>query len=246
MSSASISSNPALEPSLLYRQLAALLRHEIRSGQLPAGSRLPTIAALAERHGVAASTVRQALDQLRLEGLIRSRQGSGTFVTDLIVPRPLLVMDLGWSELVRSIRPNLAQLLSADDTPAPLEEGDGSAADAYRHLRRVHRTPGGLAYTLVDIWLDRRLYDLTPQRFDREMVLPLLEDLVGGELAELRQVLRLGVADADAARWLGIPLASPIGVGRRILLGRDGVALYWARSQFRGDAVLFESRIRRP
>lgn len=62
------------------RQIAAQLRGRIASGALPPGERLPSIPALAEGYGVARQTVQRAIDQLRVEGLVLTKPGSGTFV----------------------------------------------------------------------------------------------------------------------------------------------------------------------
>lgn len=65
----------------LFRHLADRLRVQIQAGQIPAGVRLPSERALATALGVSRSTVVAALDELKAEGLIVSRQGSGTRVT---------------------------------------------------------------------------------------------------------------------------------------------------------------------
>lgn len=65
----------------LYEQLASVLRHEIRLSGV-SGGRLPTEAALARRHGVGLSTVREALSILAREGLVIRSHGRGTFVAD--------------------------------------------------------------------------------------------------------------------------------------------------------------------
>lgn len=64
-----------------FRVLAADLRGQIIEGSLPIGGRLPTEQELAQFHGVGINTVRRAIDLLVEEGLVRRRQGSGTFVT---------------------------------------------------------------------------------------------------------------------------------------------------------------------
>ena len=64
----------------LYRQLVGTLRSEIQSGLYPAGRLLPTESQLRSRFGVSRHTVREALRQLRDEGLVASRQGAGTTV----------------------------------------------------------------------------------------------------------------------------------------------------------------------
>lgn len=67
-------------PEYLYLQLASLLREQIRSGELPPRSRVPSLTSLAAEHGLADMTVRKALRLLIDEGLIETRPGRGTFV----------------------------------------------------------------------------------------------------------------------------------------------------------------------
>lgn len=64
----------------LWRRIADALRLEIAGGALAMGERLPGEAALALRFGVNRHTVRAALKALERDGLVRARQGSGTFV----------------------------------------------------------------------------------------------------------------------------------------------------------------------
>lgn len=68
-----------------YRQIASILREGIVSNQLPARKRLPSEAELIEHFGVARMTVRQAIYELRSEGLVISQHGRGVFVR----PTPL-------------------------------------------------------------------------------------------------------------------------------------------------------------
>ncbi|WP_077101516.1 GntR family transcriptional regulator [Mycobacterium terramassiliense] len=63
-----------------YRQIAGMLREAIIHNQLPPGERLPSEAELIEHFGVARMTVRQAMHELRSEGLVISQHGRGVFV----------------------------------------------------------------------------------------------------------------------------------------------------------------------
>jgi GntR family transcriptional regulator len=63
-----------------HRQIAAQIRAKIRRGDWAAGEQLPSIPALAQMYGVAKQTVQRTIDQLRIEGLLITKPGSGTFV----------------------------------------------------------------------------------------------------------------------------------------------------------------------
>jgi GntR family transcriptional regulator len=63
-----------------HRQIATSLRQRIRAGEWDAGERLPSIPALADAYGVAKQTVQRTIDQLRVEGLLITKPGLGTFV----------------------------------------------------------------------------------------------------------------------------------------------------------------------
>lgn len=54
------------------------------------GEKLPSENALAERFGVSRPVVRQALVQLRTEGRVFSRKGSGNYVSDKPEPQPVI------------------------------------------------------------------------------------------------------------------------------------------------------------
>ena len=67
----------------LYRQLYERLRNPILSGQLAAGTRLPSTRILANSLGVSRTTTALAYEMLLLEGYIDSRVGDGTRVAHL-------------------------------------------------------------------------------------------------------------------------------------------------------------------
>lgn len=71
-------------------QLSWRLRALIRTGELGAGERLPSFRRLAEWAGVNVGTVRAVYETLEEEGLVVSRHGQGTFVTEGVEPAPEL------------------------------------------------------------------------------------------------------------------------------------------------------------
>lgn len=65
----------------LYRKLAGALRQGIEGADIPVGHRLPSERHLAAALAVSRATVVAAYDDLRAEGVLESRQGSGTRVS---------------------------------------------------------------------------------------------------------------------------------------------------------------------
>lgn len=64
----------------LPNRVAALLSREIEAGEFHPGHRLPTEQQLADRFGVSRNVVREAVAQLRADGMVEARQGIGAFV----------------------------------------------------------------------------------------------------------------------------------------------------------------------
>lgn len=61
-------------------QVYAGIIESMSSGDYPENARLPTETELAQQYNVSRPTVREALSRLRLDGLIASRRGSGSYV----------------------------------------------------------------------------------------------------------------------------------------------------------------------
>jgi len=72
-----------------YLQIAAALREAIHLGQFGPGARLPSERELTQHYGVARMTARQAIGELKTEGLVMSEHGRGVFVRSAPVVRRL-------------------------------------------------------------------------------------------------------------------------------------------------------------
>jgi DNA-binding GntR family transcriptional regulator len=70
-----------LGPLPPYRQIAAILRRRIESGQYPPDTRIPTESELVDAFEVARTTARRAIAVLREEGLIYTVPQRGSYVT---------------------------------------------------------------------------------------------------------------------------------------------------------------------
>lgn len=64
----------------VWKQLAAILRGRIESGEWEQGKLLPSVRTLAQEYGVAEMTVKKALGRLRDDHLVSSAVGRGWYV----------------------------------------------------------------------------------------------------------------------------------------------------------------------
>lgn len=63
-----------------YEQVRAQLARQVQSGELPPGTRLPTVRRLAGDLGLAVNTVARAYRELERDGLVATRGRNGTVV----------------------------------------------------------------------------------------------------------------------------------------------------------------------
>ena len=89
-------------PRLLSVSVQDELRQRIDQGRLPAGSRLPSEPDLAAELQVSRATLREALRALEEEGLLRRRQGSGTYVADRPRMANSLDVNFGVTDAIRA------------------------------------------------------------------------------------------------------------------------------------------------
>lgn len=224
-----------------YVQLADVIRRRIKRGVWPRGEVLPSIEKLMQEFGVSRVTVRQATQLLAGEGLLSPERGRGTFVTAEPGRNRRLLVQTSLDDLVemyRGDKPDLSNIIESNDSPH-LTERDGIAAPRYFHMRRVHARDGE-AYCVVSIFIDERIYNLAPERFRREVVIPLFASLPGVEIAKARQTLNIGAAEIDVARDLNIPVNTPVAEIRRVFTGTDGTVIYLGEATYRGDYIHLE------
>src|SRR5579872_2419626 len=127
-----------------YVRLAAVLRARITSGQFALGEKLPTVAAIAEEHGVSPQTATKALHTLMRDGLVARVTGMGFFVKTRQAPPP--VASTGDGRLRANSRGEHRQVRLGYGSPRPARSPVQRAnslhlrADPERRGRRRHLT----------------------------------------------------------------------------------------------------------
>jgi GntR family transcriptional regulator len=192
-------------------EIAGELREQISAGALVGGAVLPSEAELAGSYGVSRVTVRKALDVLREEGLVSSRQGFGWFVAGDRVRQSLGALSTIEAQLTAQGRDAERRVLSfgfgraPDDLPAlagadVLEVVRVNLADGQPFARVTVWCPADLGGALSrDDVESATFYELVPVRFDKAV------QTIGAAVADQ--------ADADSLR---VPVGSPLLVVERV------------------------------
>jgi GntR family transcriptional regulator len=66
----------------IYLQLADRINRQIISRELKAGEKLPSVREMAIRYSVNPNTIQRTYSELEREGILETKRGQGTFVTE--------------------------------------------------------------------------------------------------------------------------------------------------------------------
>jgi GntR family transcriptional regulator len=222
----------------LYIQVASTLRQRIETGQWLPRQKISTLEELEREFEVARVTVRQAVELLQEEGLVHRRQGRGTFVADRLKDKHWLRLETTWDSLIEPIKDNVLRVIKVDNPPPwpKLAAGEGRLAAEYVFLRSV-QLKDDAPYAIVNLHLDRRVYDRDPQSFRAHTALPVVATLEGVAIEQAHQTLVIGNADPVTANLLQVPLGAPTAECHCVVIDRDDIAIYVAEIVYRNDCV---------
>jgi DNA-binding GntR family transcriptional regulator len=113
-------------------------------------------------------------------------------------------------------------------------------------MLRVHVDDSGKPVRLVELFVDRRYYDEAPKRFNKEMVLAMLQELHGADLEQIRNSFTLTIADKFIASQLAIGAGDSIGRLRRVMTNKAGEAVYFAVAWIRPERIALAWTSKRP
>jgi GntR family transcriptional regulator len=205
-------------------------------GSTPPGQRLLNEPELAKKMGVSRATLREAMRTFETQGIIRRRQGSGTYVVGKVP-----VIDAGL-EVLESLdtmarRMNLDIAISdlqIEQVEADAETASGlgvSAGSRLTRIRRVIRADGRPAAYLIDILPESIL---TASDLPAEFSGSVLDFLLtrGDKLAVSRAVISATNAPADVAKPLEIQRDDVLLVFTSQLSDSKGALVDYSKSYF--------------
>lgn len=222
----------------LYIQVASVLRQRIESGQWSRGDKISTLEELEAEFEVARVTVRQAIEVLREEGLLRAQQGRGTFVSDKTHDRHWMKLAVNWTSLVETLKDNVPRNITLDENCATpvLGPTDGALAESYVGLQSLQYR-NNEPYSVVDLCLARRVFDLSPKQFMSAAAIPTIDARDDVVLRDAHQTLVIGSAGPKVADLMKIPLGAPTVESHCVIVDDRGEAIYVGDVIYRAESV---------
>lgn len=220
-----------------YVQVASTLRRRIQEGHWGVGDKIATLEELESEFRVARVTVRQAIELLQSEGLVKSHQGKGTFVTRAPGNDRWLRLATDWKSLIDPISRNVPRFVEVEQPPdLHIDAEDGRHAEAYEYIRSVQMS-GAEPYALASVHVASQVYERNPEAFRKRVALAVIDEMEGLNIAHAHQTLQIGAADVETALQLAIPLNAPTAEARCVVTDADGVVIYCGDIIYRGDRV---------
>lgn len=217
------------------------------AAEYKAGDRLPSEPALASAYGVSRATMREALQNLAVAGVVRRVHGLGTFVTS--VSRRMesaLDVDLGVTEAIRAANQRLGvQVLRATELPAPQEVAEALELPPASRVLWIERAilandvPAVAAVDAVPVAVAAR----SSAAYEGGSVYRFLEADCGISLAGGSASITAVGAERRVARVLNIGEGDPVLRIAQVERADDGTVVLYSEEHYVPN--LFELTIRR-
>lgn len=228
-------------PSPLYLQLQQLIRDAIANDLITRGEAIPAERDLATDYGVSRITVRKAIEGLVEDGLLTRRRGAGTFVAGRVEKNFSKLSSFTEDMIARGRVPSSVWISRSAGIVSPEESmalalSPGEPVLRFQRLRFADEVPMALELSTIAGFclpgvdaVDASLYEALTN--------------AGHRPARALQRLRAVPFGSDHARMLGVDPGSPgLLIERRAFL-RDGRAVEFTRSYYRGDSYDFVAEL---
>jgi GntR family transcriptional regulator len=204
-----------------YREIADDLRTRVEAGEFGTARVLPSESDLSASYDASRVTVRKALDLLRDEGLLGSRQGFGWFVAADPVRQSLGRLGTIEQQLADSGAQPERRVVGFGFVKAPRRAEQVLGEETVLRVVRLNLADGA-PFAKVTVWCPESLGSgFSRDDLERHSFLDLLDVPLGGAT----QTIGAGACSAADAELLGVPEGSPVLVAERVTRDAGGRAV---------------------
>ena len=226
-----------------------LKRHllEMTHTQAP-GTPVPPERTLALEFETSRTTVRQALQELVVEGRLERIQGKGTFVAQPKVSQALQLTSYTEDMRAQGLEPTSRLLeigyVAADERLATLLDiKPGARVLRIERLRLANGDPMAIETAHLSA---KRFPALRRNLVKYSSLYAALGEVYGVHVAEAEETIETSLATPKEAGQLGTDVGLPMLLLSRHSFDGDGEPVEWVRSVYRGDRYKFTTRLKRP
>lgn len=218
-----------------YRTIADDLRRRGEEGEFAAGRLLPSESELSGSYAASRITIRKALEVLRDEGLVDSRQGFGWFASVDPLRQALGRLGTIEAQLAESGVESTRRILDFGFVRAPARVRRALGARTVLEVRRVNLADGH-PFARVTVWCPEDLgAQLSRDDVERAPFYELLPVPLGGAV----QTIGAALAEVDDAALLEIPVGSPVLRCERTTADHTGRPVLFSEHVFPGHRTEF-------
>lgn len=224
----------------VWRQIAQALAHDIRDRRFAADTRLPSEAELATRFGVNRHTLRQAIQALQDEGLVRVERGRGMFVQHELLAYPLARRTRFTESLLRQGLVPTQQLLAARRETASEPVARRLRLDrggAVLRLESVSEASGQPVSLMTAFYPADRFDGLLEMLQEGVSTTALLQRLGVADYVRAESRVTAQMPGEEAARLLRQPANRPLLCVESVDVDMGGKPIKYGETLFCGDRV---------
>jgi len=234
-------------PVPIYHQLEEYIKQQIETGVLREEAAIPSEREFAEVFQISRMTVRQAINNLVLEGYLTRQKGRGTFVSKKKVEQELQGMTSFTEDMLsRGMNPSSTllsfQIIPADkNTALDLKIEENDSVYKIKRIRLADGAPMALETAFIPV-------EIVPGLTEENSNLSLyqyIEEHLSLTISEATQEIEASIADNDDAKTLEIKIGDPILLIERISYLQDGIPFELVKSTFRADRYRFVHTMKR-
>jgi len=228
----------------LYQQLQRSIREAIETRILAPDDALPAERQIASELSVSRITVRKAIDGLVEEGLLVRRQGSGNFVCSRIEKNFAKLTSFSEDMRARGRTPRSEWLKRSEGAVTPEEAltlrlSPGAPVYRFHRLRYADDTPMCLEYATIAASALPSISTVGASLYEAL-------EAAGNRPVRALQRLRALLLNTEQARLLHAREGDPGLLVERVGFLRDGSAIEFCQTYFRGDTYDFVAELSSP
>jgi GntR family transcriptional regulator len=229
----------------LYHSVGHIIRSKIQSGEWEVGNRIPSERSLTEALNVSRSTVRQGIENLVKEGVLRREQGRGTFVAPPKFKQGALRL-LESSDMIREsgLKPSYEVLgqeviASSPDVSSKLNLPPHGPIIWLRRLLRVNLSP----LLIETVYLPHDYFQSLAKIDIATMDLRMLFTKAGFQILRAHEVFEPILLEAAEAKQLGVEGGVPGLWVEHLVFDLAEITLAYVTVLIRGDRCRFYTDI---